>query len=157
SFAFGLTQLVDALNTDLDWLREHTRLLLRATEWDAGGRADNRLLSGNDILAAKAWAAQHPTGAPQVTALHIEFIRASEQAEDSRLSAHRKQLQEIAAAQEERGKALRAAEEANLQRARLRKTGFALLTCALVILIGFASFAVVQWGRAERERQLADR
>src|SRR5262249_11922062 len=45
----------------------------------------------------------------------------------------------------------------NLQRARLRKTGFALLTCALVILIGFASFAVVQWGRAERERQLADR
>jgi hypothetical protein len=68
-FGTGLAKLVAALNTDFDWLREHTRYLQRATEWDAGGRPENRLLSGNDILEAKAWAARRPKGAPEPTAL----------------------------------------------------------------------------------------
>ena len=53
-FGNGLAKLVAALNTDFDWLREHTRYLQRAFEWDKGGRPANRLLSGNDILDAKA-------------------------------------------------------------------------------------------------------
>src|SRR5262245_57178000 len=48
-FGTGQVRLVQALNSDLDWLREHTRLLQRATEWEAGGRPSNRLLSGEDI------------------------------------------------------------------------------------------------------------
>ena len=59
-FGTGLANLVAALNTDFDWLREHTRYLQRAIEWDKGGRPANRLLSGNDILEAKAWAARRP-------------------------------------------------------------------------------------------------
>src|SRR5262245_5807306 len=42
-FGVGLNTLVAALNTDLGWIREHTRLLERATEWDAGGRPASRL------------------------------------------------------------------------------------------------------------------
>ena len=56
-FGTGLVSLVAALNTDFDWLREHTRYLQRATEWDRGGRPANRLLSGDDIAEAKAWVA----------------------------------------------------------------------------------------------------
>jgi hypothetical protein len=63
-FGTGLASLVAALNTDLDWLREHTRYLQRATEWDRGGRPANRLLSGDDIAEAKAWVARRPKGAP---------------------------------------------------------------------------------------------
>jgi len=37
-FGTGQAQLVEALNTDLNWLREHTRLLLRANEWNDGSR-----------------------------------------------------------------------------------------------------------------------
>ena len=37
-FGTGLKTLVASLNTDFDWLREHTRYLQRATEWDSGGR-----------------------------------------------------------------------------------------------------------------------
>src|SRR5215813_3194544 len=51
-FGSGLQELVSALNTDIAWVREHTRYLQRATEWDAGGRPENRLLSGADIAAA---------------------------------------------------------------------------------------------------------
>ena len=37
-FGTGLAKLVTALNTDFDWLRDHTRYLQRAIEWDTGGR-----------------------------------------------------------------------------------------------------------------------
>src|SRR5215469_9561664 len=70
-FGTGLANLVTALNTDFDWLREHTRYLQRAIEWDAGGRQANRLLSGNDILEAKAWVAARPKSAPEPTPLQL--------------------------------------------------------------------------------------
>jgi WD domain, G-beta repeat len=76
-FGTGLLALVTALNTDLDWLREHTCYLQRATEWDAGRRLANRPLSGVDTATAKAWAASRPKAAPEPTAVHLDFIRAS--------------------------------------------------------------------------------
>src|SRR6476659_1084574 len=48
-FGTGLAKLIAALNTDFDWLREHTRYLQRAAEWDRGRLPANRLLSGDDI------------------------------------------------------------------------------------------------------------
>lgn len=35
-FGSGLLELVTALSTDPGWLREHTRLLQRANEWETG-------------------------------------------------------------------------------------------------------------------------
>jgi hypothetical protein len=64
-FGTGLASLITALNTDFDWLREHTRYLQRAQEWDKGGRPANRLLSGINVLEAKAWAAHRPMSAPE--------------------------------------------------------------------------------------------
>jgi hypothetical protein len=98
-FGTGLASLISALNTDFDWLREHTRYLRRAIEWETGGRPANRLLSGNDILEAKAWAAARPKSAPEPTALQLDFIRASEEEAEARLSEQRKQLEAVAAAQ----------------------------------------------------------
>jgi TPR repeat protein len=109
--------LVAALNTDFDWLREHTRYLQRATGWDRGGRPANRLLSGDDIAEAKAWAARRPKNASEPTALHLDFIRASEEEAEARSSAQRKQLEATAAAQAEGQKALHEAEEAQRKRA----------------------------------------
>ena len=119
-FGTGLASLVAALNTDFDWLREHTRYLQRAIEWDKGGRPANRLLSGNDILEAKAWAARRPKSAPEPTALQLDFIRASEDEAEARLSEQRKQLEAMAAAQAERETALHDREEA-LKQADARK------------------------------------
>ena len=36
-FGSGLAKLIAALSTDFDWLRDHTRYLQRAIEWDTGG------------------------------------------------------------------------------------------------------------------------
>ena len=116
-FGSGLEHLAAALNTDIDWLREHTRYLQRATEWDAGGRPENRLLSGADIALAKAWAAVRPKSAPEPTALQLDFIRASENWEARQQSEERKRLEEIARAQEERARALADTERAQKREA----------------------------------------
>src|SRR5215470_2438356 len=134
-FGTGLAKLVTALNTDFDWLREHTRYLQRATEWDRGGRPANRLLSGDDIAEAKAWAARRPKNGPEPTALHLDFIRASEEEAEARSSAQRKQLEAMATAQAERETALKKAEDAQRKRARLRKIAFAVVSI-LAILAG---------------------
>ncbi len=81
SFMAGLAGLRRALKTDLDWLREHTRLLTRAQEWQAVNRLDNRLLTGIDIEAAKFWLDRSPADGPTPTDLHRDFIQASDRAE----------------------------------------------------------------------------
>jgi hypothetical protein len=94
----GIAQLASALNTDLEWLREHTRYLQRATEWKDGGRATNRLLSGPDIGAAKMWAARRPRNAPEPTPLQLDFIKESEVEALRQQSEEAQRLKEIAAA-----------------------------------------------------------
>jgi tetratricopeptide (TPR) repeat protein len=121
-FGSGLVRLVAALNTDLDWLREHTRYLQRASEWDAGGRPANRLLSGADIASAKAWAASRPKDAPEPTALHLDFIRASEAEESRQQSAEAQRLREFAEAQAGREVALREREAAQEREAEARRS-----------------------------------
>jgi hypothetical protein len=105
-FGTGLVRLVSALNTDLDWLREHTRYLQRATEWDAGGRPTNRLLSGPDIASAKAWAARRPKNAPEPTELQLDFIKASEAEDIRQKSVGAQRLRQVEEALAEREKAL---------------------------------------------------
>jgi TPR repeat protein len=155
-FGTGLAKLVAALNTDFEWLREHTRYLQRATEWDRGGRPANRLLSGDDIAEAKAWVARRPKNAPAPTTLHLDFIRASEEEAEARLSEQRKQLEAVAAAQAAREKALHDREEAVKQaadaqreaadalrrRARIRNIALVVVSILAVVSLLFGYLAV---------------
>jgi TPR repeat protein len=155
-FGTGLANLTAALNTDFDWLREHTRYLQRAIEWNAGGRPADRLLSGDDIAEAKAWVARRPKNAPEPTALHLDFIRASEEEAGARLSAQRKQLQAMAAAQAERETALHEAEEALKQAADAQRKRARVRNVAFVVVSIFAVLAVLLGLLAEQQRRKAD-
>ena len=155
-FGTGLLSLVEALNTDFDWLREHTRYLQRATEWDSRGRPPNRLLSGDDIAEAKAWVARRPKNAPEPTALHLDFIRASEEEAEARSSAQRKQLEAMAAAQAERETALRQAEEALKQAADAQRRRARIRNIAFVVVSVFAVLAGWLYLRADKLRQEAE-
>jgi hypothetical protein len=142
SFMAGLNALVRALNTDVAWLREHTRYLALARSWDEAGRTANRLLSGSDISTAKGWTAERPKDAPHPTELHLDFIRASEEAEAARASAERQRIAEIDAAQQARADALTKVELAtaeNLETSR-RLVG---RTRALRVVGGLLGLAIV--------------
>ena len=157
-FGTGLAKLVTALNTDQEWLREHTRLLQRATEWASGGRPSNRLLSGDDIASAKAWAARSPADAPKPTTLHLDFIRESESCERERQNVERQRLAE-------REHLVKEAESAAIERAaaQQRETraarrvvqrtligGVVAFTLA-ILAVGFGIYALRQQSEAEAE------
>ena len=121
--------------------------------WDDGGRPANRLLSGSDILAAKAWAAHRPKNAPEPTELQLDFIKASEAEDIRQQSAEAQRLKQIADALAEREQAQeREAEarkseadaqkrEAEQARQIVRRTK-AGLAAALILALAAGSFGI---------------
>ena len=105
-FGAGLAQLIDALTTNVAWIREHTRLGELATRWERDGRPADALLRGIKLARMRVWRKERPANAPELTALQHEFLQASEEAEAQRTNAERRQLEEMRVAQEEREKAL---------------------------------------------------
>lgn len=56
-FEVTIGRLVKALDTDLDWEHEHSRLTVRALEWEQSGRDRSFLLRGSELAAAEQWLA----------------------------------------------------------------------------------------------------
>jgi WD40 repeat protein len=55
SFDDSVLALRRALETDLDWVKDHTRLRLRALEWDREGRPTGKLLNRPELREAEEW------------------------------------------------------------------------------------------------------
>jgi hypothetical protein len=144
-----IQNLILALSTDIDWIREHTRYLQRATEWDAGGRSANRLLSGPDIEIAKVWVARRASNAPAPTELQLDFIKTSEAEELRQRSAEAQRLKEVAEAQDERARALAEREGAQARVARRTRVGLAAALMLASIATAFGFYASWERNRAE--------
>ena len=70
--------LVEAINTDLDWLAQHTRLFNRAKEWESKGRNDSYLVRGNDLQEAETFISEGAGGKePSPTPLHVQYVQAA--------------------------------------------------------------------------------
>jgi formylglycine-generating enzyme required for sulfatase activity len=133
SFAPSLAALTKALRTDLGWIREHTRLGEMALRWQDRARSGALLLRGEELHAAKDWLKAQPRYAPEPPLLTHEFIKASEDAEDARVSAQRKQLDEVAAAQ--------------ARTARLQRRAYLLLVGLIIGIVGWTneSYLAERW------------
>ena len=57
-FDKAFESLITALDTDLSHVRQHTRLLVRAKEWESNGKNPSFLLQGDDLTGAENWLAQ---------------------------------------------------------------------------------------------------
>jgi WD40 repeat protein len=77
-FDQAIIALNTALDTDLDWVKAHTRLLVRSTEWDKRNRNDSFLLRGTDLQEAEQMLAQS-SKQPALTTLQRHYILASRQ------------------------------------------------------------------------------
>lgn len=120
SFEEVIDKLISAIDTDLDWVRNHTRYLTRAIEWDAHARSDSFVLRGEDLQAAERWLAQAGSNKQrQPTAQQTEYIIAGRKAA-----------------------------------ARRQRITLGAVTLGLLGVLGFAIFALVQWGKAiEQEKK----
>jgi len=53
-----IPRLIESVNTDLEWVSQHTRLLERATEWEVKNQNGSYLLQGSDLEDAERWMAE---------------------------------------------------------------------------------------------------
>lgn len=90
-FDDAFKKVVQALETDFEYVRDHTRWLLRAQEWDSKTRTNGLLLTDDETDVAQQWLSHGMALEPRPLPLHTEYIIASQ--------AHHKQLQRRARAQ----------------------------------------------------------
>lgn len=78
-FQTAFNTLIETIETDLNHVRIHTRILVQAREWDARGRDDNLLLIGSEIDNAVVWMKESDAEdkSPSVTDLQRAYISAS--------------------------------------------------------------------------------
>jgi WD40 repeat protein len=83
----GVAALVaEAIDTDHDWVRQHTLWLTRALRWEAHDHQRAYLLRGAELRAAEDWLArQGERLEPPPTPLQTEFIVAGRRSETRRL------------------------------------------------------------------------
>lgn len=89
-FEDAFPRLLAALDVDQAHVREHTRLYLRAREWESRGREQSFLLTGAEVTEAEMWLARGVNKQPPPTDLHSEYILASREAENAHLAYERK-------------------------------------------------------------------
>jgi formylglycine-generating enzyme required for sulfatase activity len=124
--------LAATLEIDQAHVHRHTRYLVRALEWERGGRKPSLLLISDEITVAEIWLKDAEGKVPLPTRLHHEYIQESRHVEDER--------QRQAEAQERRVRQFRRA------------------TAALAVMVALAAVsvfaAIIQSGQVRAERQL---
>ena len=78
-------QLCEVMDVDLDWLHAHTRLLMRARDWEIKGRDPSLLLYGNDLKEFEQWLVKiGDDRMPRSTALQLQYVIVSRRAQTTR-------------------------------------------------------------------------
>ena len=83
-FTDGVDRLVSAIDTDLEWERQHTRLTVKALEWDQAGRDRSFLVRGSELATAEQWLAEGADKDPGPNALEQEYLIAARAAASRR-------------------------------------------------------------------------
>lgn len=80
AFDQAVADLVRTLESDIPWIREHTRLGSLAERWEGRARPNDLLLRGAELRAAETWLTARPPKAPDPTDAHRSLITLSRQA-----------------------------------------------------------------------------
>lgn len=133
-FDSSVEQLISTLDTDLDYVKQHTQLLIEAREWEQKGKNDGYLLTEGEVTEAERWLVDGAHKLPPPTPLHVEYI------------THTRQFYAIR------------------QRATLRNVTLALIGALLLALFALMQYTlarqetaarIVQQQRAENNAQTA--
>ncbi len=72
-----MLRVIEAIETDLEHVAVHTRVLVRAAEWEARGRNASYLLRGADLSEAERWLGRSGGKLPVPSRLHTDYVQAS--------------------------------------------------------------------------------
>jgi len=88
-FDQSMAKLESAIDLDLEWVKAHTRLLVRAKEWDSKNKDKSYVLAGADLNEAQKWLMAADEHDPKPIQLQVSYITASQQ---GAVELQRKQL-----------------------------------------------------------------
>lgn len=91
----GRADLIRAVETDLEHLATHSRLLTKAREWEEKEGAASYVLRGSDLAAAETWLARIGDKQPRPSALHADYILASRAQADRMIEQERRRFAEF--------------------------------------------------------------
>ena len=136
-FSTQFNQLVRTLDTNREYVQNHTKWSQRALEWNQKGRSEDLLLRGSELVIAECWLqdAEAQAKKPAVTDLQKAFIG------EGRAVCDRLQQQ---------------AQRRHKLELKARITSWAI--GAVIVMTGLAGFSIYQWRKADRhykEAQLA--
>jgi WD40 repeat protein len=90
NFDSAFRRLLGAIDTDLDWVRAHTRLLVRAREWEKSEHDASSLLRGRELQDAEGWLADvGASNERHATPLQIQYILASQRSQHEEMERSR--------------------------------------------------------------------
>jgi WD40 repeat protein len=133
-FDSAFQSLVKALDTDLDHVKRHTRLLMKAIEWEHQHHNSDLLIRGSELEHTIQWLTQSSAKEPRSTELQLNYVNESRKAElaqrDAEIQRQKKARKAIA-------------------------TALVGAVVCLIIAIGLGLFSFGQYRTAEAERQQA--
>lgn len=77
SFAAGFAQLLEGITSDVDYVRNHTRYLQRAREWEKANHDPSFILYRTELKEAEQWLLDGEKFTPPPSQLHRAYITAS--------------------------------------------------------------------------------
>jgi len=83
-FDESFERVLAAMTLDFDHAKSHTRLLLKAQEWDKNERNSSYLIGGSELEEAETWLANAINKDPDPTQLQVDFISNSQVAQKQR-------------------------------------------------------------------------
>jgi WD40 repeat protein/predicted transcriptional regulator len=86
-FAANFPGLLGAIDQNIDYVRTHTRLLVKALEWDRHDRDDSYLLRGTELDRANEYLVQGRQEEPRPTPLHHQYVLTSAEVEADKQKA----------------------------------------------------------------------
>ena len=153
-FESAFATMLQTMDTDLEWVKAHTRLTQRAVEWDKKNRNDSLLLRGDDLDEADQMLVQIGKK-PELTELQAQYILTSRLKQEDDRQRQLEQAQALAEEQRQRAETerLRAEEQSRAaKRLRLLAVG---LTLIFLAAIGMAIFAWNERRSAQNNERLA--
>lgn len=84
TFEDSIERVIEAIEVDFGYVRDHTRLLQRAREWEDNDQKSSYLLTGDEVTEAESWLAQSVLKRPIATVTHHRFVQASRQWENQK-------------------------------------------------------------------------
>src|SRR5262249_9087228 len=129
----GVATLAAAIDTDIAWIRQHTRIGELARRWESAGRPamGGRLLRGEELVDAETWLLTSPKSSPDPTEEQRAYVQASRAYENAEIERERAQL-------------------ARTRRFQ-KRSAWALAAIGALVIVGLVAAAVQSRRVAQRE------